>query len=74
MLIDSKVVELDNAYRERTQTHQLHTYMYGEVINPPAGVTSYTLGGDITTDLLLAPLSTAIPFGDLSLFRIGEGV
>jgi len=65
------VVELDHAYRERIHNHQLHTYMYGQVIQPPPGITSASLGGESLTDLVLSPSSTVINFDDLSIFRIG---
>ncbi|KAJ8079157.1 Cleavage polyadenylation factor subunit clp1 [Marasmius tenuissimus] len=65
------VVELDHGYRERVRNRQIHTYMYGEVIPPPPGVSGGTQGGEATTDLTLAPSSTAINFGDLNIYRVG---
>lgn len=67
------MVELDHSYRERVQKYQLHTYMYGYAVQPPAGVTTGTLGGEALSDLVLSPSSTVIKFGDLSIFRIGTG-
>ncbi|RDB21156.1 mRNA cleavage and polyadenylation factor CLP1 [Hypsizygus marmoreus] len=65
------VVELDHAYRERIHNYQLHTYMYGQTILAPPGISSATLGGESLTDLVLSPSSTVINFDDLSIFRIG---
>ncbi|KAJ7744947.1 Pre-mRNA cleavage complex II protein Clp1-domain-containing protein [Mycena maculata] len=65
------VVELDHLYRERVHNYQLHTYMYGQIIPPPAGISSASLGGETLSDLVLAPSSTVINFDDLSIFRIG---
>jgi polyribonucleotide 5'-hydroxyl-kinase len=67
------VVELDQAQRERIQTRELHAYMYGESITPPAGVTSYLLGGELHTELGLAPTSSVVSFDELAIYRIGEG-
>jgi polyribonucleotide 5'-hydroxyl-kinase len=66
------VVELDHSYRERVHNHQLHTYMYGQIIEPPPGIASATLGGESLTDLVLSPSSTIIKFDDLTIYRIGE--
>lgn len=71
--IADQVVELDAPYRERVQAHQLHSYMYGEILSPPPGIVNYITGGEMTTDIPLAPSSTVLPFGDLTVFRIGEG-
>lgn len=68
-----QVVELDHAYRERVHNQQLHTYMYGRVIQPPSGITSASLGGESLMDLILSPSSTVINFDDLTIFRIGAG-
>ncbi|KAJ7087751.1 Pre-mRNA cleavage complex II protein Clp1-domain-containing protein [Mycena epipterygia] len=65
------VVELDHLYRERVHNYQLHTYMYGQIIPPPAGISSASLGGETLSDLVLSPSSTVINFDDLSIFRIG---
>ncbi|TFK30170.1 cleavage/polyadenylation factor ia subunit Clp1p [Coprinopsis marcescibilis] len=65
------VVEIDSSYRERVQRYQLHTYMYGHAVQPPAGVTGGTLGGETLSDLVLSPSSTVIKFGDLSIYQIG---
>ncbi|KII89197.1 hypothetical protein PLICRDRAFT_687666 [Plicaturopsis crispa FD-325 SS-3] len=65
------VVELDHGYRERVQNYQLHTYMYGQVIAAPPGISSTSLGGETMSDLVLSPSSTIISFDDLSIFRIG---
>jgi len=66
------VVELDHGYRERVHNYQLHTYMYGQIIEAPAGISAATLGGEALTDLVLSPSSTVINFDDLSIYRIGE--
>ena len=68
-----QVVELDHGYRERIYNYQLHNYMYGQVIQPPAGITNGTLGGESLTDFVLSPSSTVINFGDLQIYRIGSG-
>ena len=47
--------------------------MYGQVIQPPAGITNGTLGGESLTDFVLSPSSTVINFGDLQIYRIGSG-
>ncbi|KAJ7221034.1 Pre-mRNA cleavage complex II protein Clp1-domain-containing protein [Mycena haematopus] len=65
------VVELDHLYRERVHNYQLHSYFYGQIIPPPAGISSALLGGESLSDLVLSPSSTVINFGDLSIFRIG---
>ncbi|KAF5386906.1 hypothetical protein D9615_001595 [Tricholomella constricta] len=65
------VVELDHTYRERIHNYQLHTYMYGQIIPAPPGITQATVGGEALTELTLAPSSTVISFDDLSIFRIG---
>ncbi|KAG6879257.1 Cleavage polyadenylation factor subunit clp1 [Termitomyces sp. T32_za158] len=65
------VVELDHSYRERIHNYQLHTYMYGQVFTPPSGVTSAVAGGEALSELSLAPSSTVINFGDLTILRIG---
>ncbi|KAI0273413.1 Pre-mRNA cleavage complex II protein Clp1-domain-containing protein [Gloeopeniophorella convolvens] len=65
------VVELDMQYRQRIHTQQLHTYMYGQVITPPPGLPA-TAAGDADFDGHLNPSSSVIPFGELSLLRIGE--
>ncbi|KAH8106888.1 Pre-mRNA cleavage complex II protein Clp1-domain-containing protein [Cristinia sonorae] len=75
------VVELDSLYRARVHKYQMHSYMYGERVNPPLGLpsladasplTGYIIGGEQSTDLTLAPLSSVINFDDLSIWRIGE--
>ncbi|PFH54130.1 hypothetical protein AMATHDRAFT_135700 [Amanita thiersii Skay4041] len=65
------VVELDHAYRERVHQYQLHTYMYGQILPSPPGITNGLLGGEAFNDLALAPSSTMINFGDISIYRIG---
>ncbi|KAJ8523094.1 hypothetical protein ONZ45_g369 [Pleurotus djamor] len=65
------VVELDQSYRERVYGYQLHTYMYGQTIVPPPGITTATIGGEAPSDFLLAPSSTAISFDDLTIYRVG---
>ena len=66
-------MELDLSYRERVHSYQLHTYMYGQTITPPPGVTSGTLGGEALSDLILSPSASVIDFSDLSIYRIGAG-
>lgn len=61
------------AYRERVIQYQLHSYMYGQVIKSPPGITNGSLGGENLGDLVLSPLSTAINFGDLKIYKIGSG-
>lgn len=72
-----QVVELDQAYRERIHKYQLHTYFYGHVIDPPPGLSTkaYVQAGEQTPDLTLqlSPLSTTVNFGDITIYRIGEG-
>lgn len=68
-----KVVELDQSFRERIQSRKFHAYMYGEIVPPPAGVTSYLLGNEVFTEQGLSPTSSIVPFGELSIYRIGEG-
>jgi len=65
------VVELDHSYRERVHNYQLHTYMYGQIIPAPPGISSATIGGEALTDLVLSPSSTVISFDDLTIYRIG---
>ena len=69
-----QVVEVDHSYRERVHNYELHTYMYGQIIHPPAGITNGTSGGETLTDLVLAPSSTVINFSDLQIYRIGSGI
>ncbi|EGO21102.1 hypothetical protein SERLADRAFT_372905 [Serpula lacrymans var. lacrymans S7.9] len=66
------VVELDHSYRERVQKHQLHTYMYGQVIDPPPGIPSGMVDGEMTADLVLSPSSTVLSFDDLTIYRVGQ--
>jgi len=66
------VVELDHSYRERVHNYQLRTYMYGQIIEAPPGISSATLGGETMTDLVLSPSSMVISFDDLTIYRIGE--
>ena len=68
------VVELDLGYRERVHRYQLHTYMYGQVIEAPPGVGTATLGGETMSDLVLSPSSIVLGFDDLAIYRIGEGL
>ena len=67
------MVELDHSYRERVHNYQLRTYMYGQIMEAPLGISSATLGGETMTDLVLSPSSMIISFDDLSVYRIGEG-
>ncbi|KAF7295436.1 mRNA cleavage and polyadenylation factor CLP1 [Mycena indigotica] len=62
------VVELDYLYRERVHKSQLHAYFYGQVIPPPAGITSASFGSET---LVLSPSSSILNFDDLSIYRIG---
>lgn len=66
---------MDYLYRERVHTYEMHTYMYGQVIKPPAGVNAATasLGGESLSDLVLSPSSTVVNFTDLQIYRIGTG-
>ncbi|OBZ65730.1 mRNA cleavage and polyadenylation factor CLP1 [Grifola frondosa] len=70
------VVELDASYRERVHRYQLHNYMYGQLIEPPAGLatTAYLQAGEQTPDLTqhLSPSSSIVSFSDLMIYRIGE--
>jgi polyribonucleotide 5'-hydroxyl-kinase len=68
-----QVVELDHSYRERVHNYQLHTYMYGQIIEAPPGISSATLGGETMTDLVLSPSSVVVGFDDFTIYRIGEG-
>jgi polyribonucleotide 5'-hydroxyl-kinase len=47
--------------------------MYGQVIQPPPGITNGTLGGESLTDFVLSPSSTVVNFNDLQIYRIGSG-
>lgn len=64
---------MDYSYRERVHNYEMHTYMYGQVIRPPPGITNGTLGGENPSDLVLSPSSTVINFGDLQIYRVGSG-
>lgn len=66
-----QVVELDVPYRQRVHAQQIHTYMYGQVVPPPRGLSASAIG-DADFDGRLAPSSSVIPFGELSFLRIGE--
>ncbi|KAI9446249.1 hypothetical protein H4582DRAFT_1904620 [Lactarius indigo] len=50
---------------------QIYTYMYGQVVTPPRGL-SISVIGDADFDGRLAPSSSVIPFGELTFLRIGE--
>ncbi|PBK92963.1 hypothetical protein ARMGADRAFT_1012667 [Armillaria gallica] len=65
------VVELDLGYRERVNNYQMHTYMYGQVIQPPAGISASSVSADTFTDMILSPSSSVINFDDLTIYRIG---
>ncbi|KAF5358007.1 hypothetical protein D9756_001285 [Leucocoprinus leucothites] len=67
------VVDLDNTFRERVHSHQIHTYMYGTNIRPPPGIPSNLVfvAGEPNSDFILSPASTTVNIGDLSIFRIG---
>jgi hypothetical protein len=69
--IPVQAVELDVQYRQRVHAQQIHTYMYGQVIAPPRGL-SASMIGDADFDGRLAPSSSVISFGELSFLRIGE--
>ncbi|EPS95186.1 hypothetical protein FOMPIDRAFT_1054431 [Fomitopsis schrenkii] len=70
------VVELDASYRDRVRKYQLQNYMYGKALQPPPGLSTKThlQGGEQTADqtLNLAPVSSIVGFGDLTIYRIGE--
>ncbi|KAF8463804.1 Pre-mRNA cleavage complex II protein Clp1-domain-containing protein [Gautieria morchelliformis] len=66
------VVELDYAYRARVHGLQLHSYLYGQSLPLPPGVSSATLGGEALEELSLSPHSLVIEFSDLTIYRIGE--
>ncbi|KAH9035396.1 Clp1-domain-containing protein [Lactarius pseudohatsudake] len=65
------VVELDLQYRQRIHAQQIYTYMYGQVVTPPRGLSASVIG-DADFDGRLAPSSSVIPFGELTFLRIGE--
>ncbi len=69
--IPVQVVELDVSYRQRVHAQQIHTYMYGQVIAPPRGLSASVIG-EADFDGHLAPSSSVIPFSELTLLRIGE--
>ncbi|KAF8590063.1 Clp1-domain-containing protein [Ramaria rubella] len=66
------VVELDFAYRSRVHGLQLHSYLYGQSLSLPPGVSTATLGGEALEELSLSPHSLVIDFTDLTIYRIGE--
>ena len=77
------MVELDAPYRSRIHKYQMHSYFYGERFTLPPGMPSllsgpgtagYLIGGEQTMDFTLAPSSFVVPFGDLAIWRIGEGI
>ena len=76
------VVELDALYRARVHRYQMHAYFYGERFAPPPGMpsmasalaaTGYLVAGEQPMDFTLAPASSVVGFGDLQVWRIGEG-
>jgi polyribonucleotide 5'-hydroxyl-kinase len=76
------VVELDRLYRARVQRYQTHSYFYGEHLSAPPGMpplasaaasTGYLVAGEQPTDFTLAPASSIVSFGDIAIWRIGEG-
>src|SRR5271170_6964764 len=69
--IPVQVVELDLQYRQRIHAQQIYTYMYGQVVTPPRGLSASVIG-DADFDGRLAPSSSVIPFGELTFLRIGE--
>ena len=73
----AQVVELDPAYRERVHKYQLHNYFYGYLIEPPAGLSTkaHVQAGEQTPELTshLSPSSMSVNFGDITIYRIGEG-
>lgn len=71
----TKVVDLDNSFRERLHSHQIRTYMYGTNIRPPLGIPtdSISVAGEPNNDLILSPASTTVNLDELSIFRIGTG-
>lgn len=61
----------------------MHSYFYGERISPPLGLppissttgsTKYLIAGEQAVDLALSPSSIATNFGDLTIWRVGEGM
>ncbi|KAH8117202.1 Clp1-domain-containing protein [Phellopilus nigrolimitatus] len=75
----NQVVELDLTYRERVHRYQIQNYMYGQHLLPPPGLAGATTSaGDDLADLgdsHLSPISTAISFDDLIIYRIiGESI
>lgn len=66
-------MELDYAYRARVHGLQLHSYLYGQSLPLPPGVSSVALGGEALEELSLSPHSLVIEFSDLTIYRIGEG-
>ena len=58
-----QVVDLDHAYRERVNGHQIHHYMYGTTLSSPGKVS------DDTTETA-ADGSTSIGFDDLTFYFI----
>ncbi|THH06497.1 hypothetical protein EW145_g4045 [Phellinidium pouzarii] len=68
------VVDLDHAYRERVHGYQIHHYMYGTHFSPPPGLVAAGTSGDESvdaSDARLSPVSTAVGFDDLAIYRIG---
>lgn len=77
-----QAVEPDALYRSRVHKYRMHSYFYGERFTPPPGMpslasalaaTSYLIAGEQPTDFTLAPASSVVNFGDISIWRIGEG-
>ncbi|KAF8511121.1 Pre-mRNA cleavage complex II protein Clp1-domain-containing protein [Hysterangium stoloniferum] len=68
------VVDLEFAYRSRVHSLQLHSYLYGQSLPLPAGVSAGALGGEAMEELSLSPHSLVIDFNDLTIYRIGEAV
>lgn len=63
-------MDLDFAYRSRVNTLQLHTYLYGQ--SRPLSST-VPAGEEAVEELSLSPHSFVLDFGDLKIYRIGEG-
>ncbi|KAG8769964.1 Cleavage polyadenylation factor subunit clp1 [Serendipita sp. 397] len=82
------VVDLDSAYCERVQAHQVKNYFYGSPLQLPPelaaaftsaggregqGLSGLNLGGEAAAmDLALSPHSSVVSFDDLTIYRIGQ--
>jgi len=72
-----QAADRDYTYRQRVRNHQIQNYMYGQKIKIPNrcdnGEGSYLFQHEPTSDLSLAPSSTVVSFGDITIYRIGGG-